>query len=92
MSLDAIAVPDRLQEPVGEAEAEDIQHGFLADVVIDAEDLRFVERVVEDPVQLLGGGKVATEGLLDDDPGVLRAAGLSRFFTTIPNTLGGIAR
>ena len=36
--LDVVAVPDRLEERVGEAEVEDVLHRLLAEVVVDAED------------------------------------------------------
>ena len=39
-----VAVPDRLQERIGEAEIEDVHDRFFAEVVIDAEDRVFRER------------------------------------------------
>ena len=51
--LDVVAVPDRLEERVGEAEIQDVLHRLLAEVVIDAEDGRFGKDLVEDAVQLL---------------------------------------
>ena len=44
-ALDAIAVPDRLEELVGEPEREDVEDRFLAQVMVDPEDPRFVERL-----------------------------------------------
>ena len=41
--VDVPAVPDRLEHPVREAEGQDVLHGLLAEVVVDAEDLRLVE-------------------------------------------------
>jgi hypothetical protein len=43
--------------------------------MIDPEDLFFVEAAVEDPAQLPGRRKVASERFLDDDPGALVAVG-----------------
>jgi hypothetical protein len=40
-ALDVIAVPDRFQKGVGEAEKEQILHGFFAEVMVDAKDRRF---------------------------------------------------
>ena len=42
-ALDVIAVPDRLEEGVGEAEIEQVLDRFLAEIVVDAEDRLFVE-------------------------------------------------
>jgi hypothetical protein len=37
--VDEVPAPDRLEEPVGEAEGEDVLRRLLAQEVIDAEDL-----------------------------------------------------
>ena len=37
--VDVVAVPERLEEPVGEAERQDVLDRLLAEVVVDAEDL-----------------------------------------------------
>src|SRR5262249_6096662 len=42
-TLDMLAVPDRLQERVGEAEERHVPHRPLAQVVVDAKDVRLVE-------------------------------------------------
>ncbi len=65
--VDVAAVPDRLEDGVGEAEEQDILGSLLAQVMVDAVDLALVEDVVHRPVELLGRGQVAAEGLLDDD-------------------------
>ncbi len=41
--VDEIAVPQRFDQRVGEAEHQQVLDGFLAQIVIDAEDLLFVE-------------------------------------------------
>ena len=41
--VDVIAVPDRLEHAVGEAQHQDVLHRLLAEVVIDAVDLVLVE-------------------------------------------------
>jgi hypothetical protein len=41
--VDVVAVPHRLEQEVGEAEREDVLHRLLAEVVVDAEDLRLAE-------------------------------------------------
>ncbi len=45
--VDVVAVPDVLEDAVGEAEDEDVLDGLLAEVVVDAEDLVFVEDLVD---------------------------------------------
>ena len=73
---DVLAVPDRLEDPVCEPEVEDLLEAHLPEVVVDAEDLRLLDVLVELLGELARGLAVVAEGLLDDDPGVLRQAGL----------------
>src|ERR1700733_1557222 len=65
--IDIVAVPDVFEDAVGEAEDEDVLHRLLAEVVIDAEDLVFVEDLVDLVVESSGGFEVVAERLLDDD-------------------------
>ena len=67
--VDVVAVPDRLEQPVGEPEGEDVLRRFLAQEVVDPEDLLLVEDLVQLLVQLLRRGQVGAERLLHDDPG-----------------------
>ncbi len=70
--VDVVAVPDVLEDAVGEAEDEDVLNGLFAEVVVDAEDLVFVEDLVDLVVEGAGGVEIVAEGLFDDDadPGV----------------------
>src|SRR5262249_33375255 len=63
---DVRAIPERLQEPVGEAEEQHVMDRTLPEVVVDPEDRRFVERPEEDTVELPRRGAVVTERFLDD--------------------------
>ena len=45
--VDVPAVPDRLEQAVGEAKREDVLDGLLAEEVVDAEDLGLVESGVQ---------------------------------------------
>ena len=74
--LDVVAIPHRLEKRVREAEVEDVLDGFLAEVVIDAEDAVFRKRVVQHRVQLARRLEVPAEWLLDDDACLLGASGL----------------
>src|SRR6185295_78975 len=63
-ALHVVPVPDRLEERVGEAEHEEVLHRLPPEIVVDAEDLRLVEDLVQRPVERLCRGEVAPEGLL----------------------------
>ena len=39
--IDEVAVPDGLENAVGKAKNQYVLHGFLAEVMVDAEDLSF---------------------------------------------------
>ena len=41
--IDVLVVPNRLEDAVGEPDDHQILNGFFPQIVIDAEDLRFVE-------------------------------------------------
>ncbi len=45
--IDVTAVPERLENPVAEAKGQDVLHGFLAQVMIDAVDVGFGEDLVQ---------------------------------------------
>lgn len=74
--VDELSVPDRLEQPVGEPEREDVLRGFLAEEVVDPEDLFLVEPLVNGLVEFARALQVDAERLLHDDPGVLREVGL----------------
>ena len=65
--VDVPAVPEGLENRVGETQDEEILDGLLAEVVVDAEDLGFAEIPGGDGVEVDGGVEVLAEGLLDDD-------------------------
>src|SRR5581483_6542528 len=73
-TLDVVAIPERFEEAVGEAKIEQILHGLLAEVVVDAEYRRFGEDPMHGLVQCTGRSQVAPEGLFHDYPSALRAA------------------
>ena len=74
--VDVLPVPDRLEDTVREAQHEDVLHGLLAEVVVDAEHLVLAEDLVHDPGELHRRGQVATEWLLHDDARPARATQL----------------
>src|SRR5215470_8701643 len=62
-----IAVPDRLEHRVAEAEENDVLHSLLAEIMIYAIDLILAEDVREQVVQLARGFQVASERFFDHD-------------------------
>ena len=67
--IDEVAIPDRLEQPVGEAEREDVLRRFLAQEVIDPEDLILGKDLVQLGIQRDRALEVRAERLFHDDPG-----------------------
>ena len=87
--VDVVAVPDRLEQAVGEPEREDVLRCLLAEEVVDPEDLVLVEDLVELGVQLLCALQVGPERLLHDDPAPLDQSGLLELVDHRERCLGG---
>ena len=66
-----MAVPDRFQHGVGEAEDHQVLYGFLAEEVVDPIHPFFREMTVHEVVELGGRLGVATEGLLQDQTALM---------------------
>ena len=64
--VDVVGVPDRLVHRVGETQRQHVLHGFLAEIMVDAEHARRVEHLGDHTVELLGAGQIVAERLLDD--------------------------
>ena len=52
--VDVAPVPDRLEERIGKTERQDVLHRFLAEIMINPEDLGFLETGGEDGIQGAG--------------------------------------
>ena len=63
---DVAAVPERLENRVGETQHHQILGGFLTEVVVDAVGVLFREGLVDDLIEVLGGFEIGAEGFLDD--------------------------
>ena len=74
--IDEIAVPDRLEQAVGEAEREDVLRRLLAEEMVDAENLVLGEHLVQLGVQRLGALEIGAERLFHDDARALDQARL----------------
>ena len=91
-ALDVLAVPDRLQERVGEAEVEQVLDRLLAEVMVDAEDRRLVEVAQQDAVEGLRRGEVVPNGFSMMTRAPAAQPDLPSCSTTTPNSAGGMAR
>ena len=76
--IDEIAVPDRLEQAVGETEREDVLRRLLAEEMIDAEDLVLGEDLVQRLVERHRALEVGAERLFHDDPRFPGEAGLAQ--------------
>ena len=66
--VDVAPVPERLEDAVAEAEDQQVADRLLAEVVVDAVDLRLAEDLADLAVEPLRRVQVVPERLLDDDP------------------------
>ena len=65
--VDVAAVPDRLEDGVGEAQRQHVLDRLFPEVVVDAVQLGLLEHAVQAVVELEGAGQVAAVGLLHHD-------------------------
>ena len=75
-AVDVVAVPHGLEHRVREAQVEDLLEAHLAEVVVDPEDLRLVDVLVQVGGERPSRIEVVAERLLDDDPAVLGETGI----------------
>ena len=68
--VDEVAIPHRLKQRVGEPQRQQVLDCLLAEVVVDPEDLRFVEDLEHVAIELPRGREVVAERLLDHNPGL----------------------
>src|SRR6185312_17320586 len=74
-ALDVVAVPQRLEDGVGEPEKQDAQGRFLAEEMVNAQDLPLVEEIAQFGVQGPGRRQVVAERLFHHHPAPLDQAG-----------------
>ena len=75
--IDEVAVPDGLEETVGETEGKDVLRGLLAEEMVDAEDLLLREHFVQLRIEGAGARVVGAERLFHHDPRALDETGLT---------------
>ena len=66
--VDVGAVPDRLEQRVGEAQGQEVLDRFLPEIMVDPVDLRFVEHPADLVVDADRRGEVAADRLFQHDP------------------------
>src|SRR5215472_13563161 len=66
-AFDLIAIPERLEERILEAEEHHVMDWSFSQIMVDAKDVLLVESAEQNLVKCLRRGKVVTEGFFDDD-------------------------
>ena len=71
--IDIFLVPERLENLVRKSQGQNVLDRLLAEVMVDAEYLPFIEHSGENGVQLLRAGQIASKRFFDNDalPGVV---------------------
>src|SRR5215475_4644480 len=73
-AADELASPERLEERIGEPEKDHILDGTLAEIMIDAKDMLFIEDAEQDLIELARGCKVPAKRFFEDDASIFVAA------------------
>jgi hypothetical protein len=76
--FDVVAIPDRLEKGIGEAEVKQILNRFLAEVMVDPEDRRLGEELEKRSIELLRRDEITAKRFFNDQPGVLCASGFGQ--------------
>ena len=66
--VDRGGVPQRFEHDIAEAERQQVLDGFLAQIMVDAENLLFSEQVADAVVHDLGRGEILADRLFHRDP------------------------
>ena len=69
--VDVLAIPQRLEQAVGEAQRHDVLDRFLAEEMVDPIDLMLLQRLQDLGIERLGRRQIVAERLLDHDPAPL---------------------
>ena len=76
--VDMRIVPKRLVKRVGKAQRHQVLDGLLAQIMVDAEDLAFLEHAADRVVEQLGRFQIAPDRLFDHDAGLFGDQTMSR--------------
>jgi len=63
--LDEIPVPQGFEDRIGKPLDEEVLHGLLAEIMVDAEHLRLLKDAGDHAVEFMRRGQIAPERLLD---------------------------
>lgn len=66
--IDVIAVPERLEDAVGETQNQDILYSLLAQIMVDPVDVLFREYFAQFLAEPFGRFEIGPERFFDDDP------------------------
>src|SRR4029077_10502197 len=87
-ALDLIAVPERFQNRILEADEDHVVHRPFSQVMIDAEDVLLIEGAEKNPIKLLRRDKVVTEGFFNDNASAVGTVCLGQLFHNQPEQRG----
>ena len=87
-----VAIPDRLQEGVGEPEEQKVLDCVFAQIVINAKDSRLWESLMQRLVEFDAEGRSRPNGFSTITRALAAQPACARPSTTVSNMLGGIAR
>ncbi len=97
--INGFAVPEPLENGIGKAEHQNVLHGFLAKIMVNAANLRFMREACQLGVQRVRGCEVMAERLLHDEalPAAFVAVfvqkfGIVQLFDDNAELLGCVAR
>ena len=65
--IDVEMIPERLVNRIGKTEIDQVLDGFLAEVMVDAEDIFFRECALQGLVEVLRALEIRAERLFDDE-------------------------
>ncbi|MCY1174255.1 hypothetical protein D9M71_76530 [compost metagenome] len=66
--VDVVVVPEGLEQAVGKTADQDVLHGFLAQIMVDAIDLLLAHDLEQARIEGFSRGQVGAEGLLHHHP------------------------
>ena len=69
-----VAIPERLCKRVCKAEHDHVVYRALTQIMVDPENLGFIEMFEKNSIEVLRGCQIMTERLLDNDAGARHAA------------------
>jgi hypothetical protein len=66
--IDVVTIPYRLKQPICESQHQDVLHGLLSQIVVDAINLVFFEQLLKLAIECPRRCQVGAERLFDDQP------------------------